>query len=210
MYHLLTLKQSDVFQDTDGEFKIDPFNEFYDTDGIAKGIELLIKKTTGKVRGWFGYTYADILKQTEVDPWFHPKYDRKHTVDFVCDWQWTKITHISSAISYSSGNPFTPILGHTQQWYDNEHAQYQLIMDNKNSQRYPPYFRWDVSFIRRKPFLNGYREFYIQIINITNHLNVLTYIYDNKYDEYTGEYVIQRSGIPMFPIMPTFGMRFEF
>jgi len=119
MYHLLTLKQSDVFQDTDGEFKIDPFNEFYDTDGIAKGIELLIKKTTGKVRGWFGYTYADILKQTEVDPWFHPKYDRKHTVDFVCDWQWTKITHISSAISYSSGNPFTPILGHTQQWYDN-------------------------------------------------------------------------------------------
>jgi len=83
-------------------------------------------------------------------------------------------------------------------------------MDNKNSQRYPPYFRWDVSFIRRKPFLNGYREFYIQIINITNHLNVLTYIYDNKYDEYTGEYVIQRSGIPMFPIMPTFGMRFEF
>ena len=37
---MLTLKQGDFSQNDDGEFRIDPFNEFYDTDGIAKGIEL--------------------------------------------------------------------------------------------------------------------------------------------------------------------------
>ena len=211
MYHMLTLKQGDFSQNDDGEFRIDPFNEFYDTDGISKGIELLIKKTKGKVRGWLGYTYADILKQTEVEPWFHPQYDRKHTVDFVCDWQWTEKTHLSSAIAYSSGNPFTPILGHAQQWDDNGNSQNELLTGDKNSQRYPPYFRWDISFVKRKPFLKGHREFYFQIINVTNHLNVLGYIYNNKYDDSTGEYIgIERIAIPMFTIMPTFGMRFEF
>jgi len=211
MYHMLTLKQGDFFRDSD-EFMVDTFNEFYDTKGIAKGIELLIKKTRGKARGWLGYTYADILKQTAIDPWFYPQYDRKHTIDFVCNWQWTEMIHVSTAISYSSGNPFTPILGHIQQWDEDYYNQKnELLTGEKNSQRYPAYFRWDISFIHRKPFLNGYREFYLQIINITNHLNVLGYIYDNKYDNQTGEYIgVQRAEIPMFPIMPTFGIRFEF
>jgi len=213
MYHMLTLKQADFFREEDSdELRIDPFNEFYDTDGIAKGLELLIKKTHGKVRGWLGYTYADILKQTEVESWFHPQYDRKHTVDFVCNWQWTEKTHVSTAISYSSGNPFTPILGHTEEWNEEGYSPNDiLLMGDKNSERYPPYFRWDISFVKRKPFLNGHREFYFQIINITNHLNILGYIYNNEYDDHTGEFIgIKRMGIPMFPIMPTFGMRFEF
>ena len=46
MYHMLTLKQGDFFINEGGEFQIDPFNEFYDTFGISKGLELLIKKTT--------------------------------------------------------------------------------------------------------------------------------------------------------------------
>ena len=86
-----------------------------------------------------------------------------------------------------------------------------LLYGDKNSERYPPYFRWDISFVKRKPFLKGHREFYFQIINVTNHLNVLAYFYDNEYDDNTHEYIgIKRIGIPMFPIMPTFGMRFEF
>ena len=94
---------------------------------------------------------------------------------------------------------------------DNGNVENELITGDKNSERYPAYFRWDISFVRRKPFFKGHREFYFQIINITNHLNVLTYITNKKYDDQTGDYVgIKRIGIPMFPIMPTFGMRFEF
>lgn len=83
MYHMLTLKQAEFFQEKDSdELRIDPFNEFYDTDGIAKGIELLIKRTHGDVKGWLGYTFADILKKTEFESWFHPQYDRKTYIRF--------------------------------------------------------------------------------------------------------------------------------
>ncbi|MBT3840460.1 MAG: hypothetical protein HOF50_11035, partial [Candidatus Marinimicrobia bacterium] len=57
----------------------------------------------------------------------------------------------------------------------------------------------------------GFREWYFQIINVTNHLNALMYIYDTEYDEQTGDAKgMRRTGLPMFPIFPTFGLRIQF
>jgi len=219
-HKLITLKQGDMFAEEEGEIRFDPFNEFWDTKAYAYGLELLAKKTVGTINGWIGYTFARTRWKTEVHGWYSPRYDRKHTLNIVANGRLSERTHISSAISYSSGNPYTPIIGRIEYWEEEEpyynsgswwFSNDQFLVGKKNSDRLPTYFRWDVSIIRRKPFLGGYREMYLQIINLTNHLNHLMYFYDQKYNRRSGEYEgVRRRGVPMFPFLPTFGIRLEF
>ena len=221
--NLLTLKPTDLIAvDEEGQIRIDPFNEFWETDAYAQGLEVLVKKLSGRVRGWAGYTYAQTKRKYEGQDWYYPKYDRAHTLNVVADWALKEGLHFSTALTYSSGNPYTAVIGRTQTWaedswdindywYDKENVLY----GEKHGHRYPGYFRLDVSFKKRKPFLRGHREWYFQILNVTNHLNVFSYAYRHheEFDNRTGERTnegVQRLGIPMFPFFPTFGVKFEF
>jgi hypothetical protein len=218
--HLLTLKPGDIFTESEGRIRLEPFNEFYDTDAFAYGAEFLLKKNTGKVQGWLGYTYAITKRRTKIENWYHPNYDRTHTINAVANWQFSEKLHISSSISYATGNPYTPILGQMQSlredyygveyfgWYTND----RLLEGDKNSVRYPAYFRADIAFTNRKETRYGAREWYLQILNVSNHRNILTYIYRQKSDFYggSGGAGIERFGIPMFPFLPTFGLKLEF
>ena len=217
--NLITLKQGQMFQEAEGEIKFDPFNEFYDMDAYAYGLEFLAQRTTGNLKGWIGYTLAHTKWKTQIHDWYFPKYDRTHTLNIVGDWQWTEKTHVSMTLSYSTGNPFTPIQGRIGKWGEDLYGQRtywwnesQYLVGKKNSARYPLYFRWDVGFVRSKPLRNGgSREWYLQVINVTNHLNTLMYIYEEKWNEKEQRNEgVQRFGIPMFPFFPTFGFRIEF
>ncbi|MBC8377447.1 MAG: TonB-dependent receptor [FCB group bacterium] len=221
--NLLTLKPTDLIAvNEEDQLIIDPFNEFWDTDAYAQGMEILVKKLSGKVRGWAGYTYAQTKRKYEGQDWYFPKYDRTHTLNVVADWALNHGLHFSTAITYSSGNPYTAVIGRTETWedraWDLDNSWFNrenFLYGEKHGVRYPGYFRWDVSFKKRKPFLNGHREWYFQILNVTNHLNVFSYLYRNhgEYNYRTYEYEnkgVQRLGIPMFPFLPTFGVKFEF
>ena len=221
--NLLTLKPTDLIaEDTEGNLRIDPFNEFWDTDAYAQGLELLIKKLSGKVRGWAGYTYAETKRKYDVQDWYFPKYDRTHTLNVVADWALTEKLHFSTALTYSSGNPYTAVIGRSETWQENDWGpqddwwdQQSFLYGKRHAERYPDYFRWDVSLKKRSPWRYGTKEWYFQILNVTNHLNVFSYIYQNRgeWDPRTGEYVnkgVQRAGIPMFPFFPTFGVKYEF
>lgn len=218
--NLVTLKRGEAFSEREEIPFFNPFNEFYDADSYAYGIEALIRKTTGKLRGWIGYTLAETRWRTEAEPWYHPKYDRTHTLNVVGDVQLTDRYHLSTAIQYSSGAPFTPIIGRYDRWHDD--SQYQSVpwwgLENRylfgerSSDRYPSYFRWDVGVTKKKKPLFGIeRESSTQVINLTNHLNHLFYIYRTKYSRRTGENLgVQRAGFPMFPFLITHGWRLEF
>lgn len=219
--NLLTLKPTDLIAiDHEGNLQIDPFNEFWDTDAYADGFELLVKKLSGKVRGWAGYTYAVTQRKFEDQDWYYPKYDRTHTLNVVADWALSKSSHFSTALTYSSGNPYTAVIGKIENWQEDYQglsywSNETFLYGDRHAVRYPGYFRWDVSYRKQKPFLNGTREWYFQILNVTNHLNIFSYFYQNRgeYNYQTGQYVnkgVQRRGIPMFPFFPTFGIKFEF
>ena len=221
--NLLTLKPGDLLQiDEDGGLRIDEFNEFWDTDAYAQGLEILVKKLSGPVRGWLGYTYAVTERKFENQDWYYPKFDRTHTVNAVADWALTSALHFSTAVTYSTGNPYTPVIGRSESWYeqswglgDDFWADNTFLYGERHSERYPGYFRMDVSLKKRKPWRYGTREWYFQILNVSNHLNIFSYIYQNRgdYNYRTGQYEnkgVQRAGIPMFPFFPSFGVKYEF
>jgi hypothetical protein len=221
--NLLTLKPSSLITiNPEGGLQIDPFNEFWRTESYAQGLEILIKKLSGNVRGWAGYTFAETKRKYENQDWYFPKYDRTHTLNVVADWSLTEKLHFSTAVTYSTGNPYTAVIGRSETWKEGMNtlgteywSNESFLYGERHGERYPAYFRWDISFKNRKPFRYGTQEWYFQILNVTNHLNIFSYIYKNQgeYDYETGEYInkgVQAFGIPMFPFFPTFGVKYEF
>jgi len=119
------------------------------TKGKAYGIELMIKKPTGKLNGWISYTYSRILLKMD-DPTageiinggnFYPaNYDKPHDLTVVSNYRFTHRFSISLNATYSTGRPITVPIG--RYYYGG--SQRALFAD-RNKYRIPDYFRTDLS-----------------------------------------------------------------
>ena len=215
--NLLTLKQDNANQ-YEGASQDTTINEFWDTRGNSNGIELLVKKSSGKFNGWIGYTFSETKYFTEPSGWHNPNFDRTHTVNIVGNYELTSDLELSAALTQSSGNPYTKILGRVYDWeqslYNNSfwYPIDSYLVGEKNTERYDDYFRVDIGMTRKGGNLFGLEyDTYWQIMNLTRHINILSYRYRTKTDPLTGNQLgVQRQPIPMFPLIFTFGVKFEF
>ena len=119
------------------------------TKGRAYGMELLIKKTSGRLNGWLGYTWSRIeLKQD--DPLtgeiinkgeFYPaNYDKPHDFTFIGNYRVNQRFNFSINANYSTGRPITLPIG--RYYYSNA---YRTLYGDRNGHRIPDYFRMDFS-----------------------------------------------------------------
>ena len=217
--NLITLNQGEQVTEDNDQFSTTPFNEFFDTRAFAYGLELLFKKTAGKSRGWIGYTYAKTMKHIQKHGWYHPKYDRTHTLNIVGDYTvpFFKNLHFNYAVQASSGQPFTPPIGrynHFEAYHDpiksDLYQNEQFLVGEKNADRLPIYFRLDLGLKQKKSLFGFPYERYLQLINVTNHVNPLSYQYRAKENRLTGETLgLERAAVPMFPFFFTVGYRIE-
>lgn len=215
--NLLTLKQNNPNTIESGESD-STINEFWDTKGKSWGLELLLKKSSGRFNGWVGYTFSDTKYFTEPSQWHYPNFDRTHTLNVVANLEITSDLEISAALTQSSGNPYTNILGRSYDWNQNLNSETywvpydSYIVGDKNTERYDQYFRVDIGMTRSSGVLFGLEyETYWQIMNVTQHLNKFFYTYRTKRDFRTGDQVgVERRAVPMFPLIFTFGVKFEF
>jgi len=214
--NLLTLKQENQNTMEGGESDT-PFNEFWDTRGNSWGVEFLLKKSSGRLNGWVGYTYAETKYFTEPSGWHHPNFDRTHTINIVGNIELTEELEISTALTQSSGNPYTKILGRVYDWEQNLYSDtywYPLdsyIVGEKNTERYDDYFRIDVGMTRKGGNLFGLEyDTYWQVMNVTKHLNAFSYAYRTKTGMNGDQLGVERRVVPQFPLILTFGVKFDF
>lgn len=89
-------------------------NQLVQGKGLSYGLEVLIKKESGKLMGWISYTLAKSERQyDEVNngDWFLARYDRRHNLAVVMNYQLSKRWSVSSVFEFISGSRFTPIIG---------------------------------------------------------------------------------------------------
>ena len=86
---------------------------------------------------------------------------------------------------------------------ENPYNNFGNIYGVRNSARYPNYFRTDISLGRKSKLFKLNSEFKFQIINISNHYNVLLYLWDHTASPSKVE------AYSMFPIILTFGWEFK-
>jgi hypothetical protein len=117
--------------------------------GKAYGVELMIKKLTGKLNGWISYTWSRTLLKTD-DPtageqvnngsYYPADFDIPHDFNFVGNLRVNHRFSVSLNSIYSTGHPITlPIAV-----YNYAGAQ-RVLYSDRNTYRVPDYFRMDFS-----------------------------------------------------------------
>jgi hypothetical protein len=82
--------------------------------GRAYGIEMMLQKKTGRLSGWIAYTlswserkFADLNRAN----WFYGRYDRRHDLSLVGNYQINENWGFSSTFTIGSGMRVTPMVG---------------------------------------------------------------------------------------------------
>ncbi|MGB6153448.1 MAG: TonB-dependent receptor, partial [Pricia sp.] len=117
-------------------------------DGKSYGIELLLKKTKGRLNGWLGYSYSrsflrlasEFSEETVNNGEFFPSnFDKPHNLSVVANYKLTKRYSFSANFAYQTGRPVTFPIGK----YSFENSEFVLYSD-RNQFRIPDYYRLDV------------------------------------------------------------------
>ena len=113
--------------------------------GKAYGIELLLRKNTGKINGWLSYTYARSLVQTNTGTdvinngaWYPSNYDKPHDVTLVGNYRFSQRFSASLNFNYTTGRPITLPLA--KYYIDNA---LRVYYSDRNAYRIPDYYRID-------------------------------------------------------------------
>ena len=118
--------------------------------GRSYGVELMAKKTTGKITGWASYTYSRAhLKEMQdrgnetiaKGNWYNAPYDKPHEFKLVTNIALTHRYSFSVNVDYSTGRPVTVPIG--TYYYG---GRWRMAYAERNSFRIPDYFRTDVAF----------------------------------------------------------------
>ncbi|GAB3689353.1 carboxypeptidase-like regulatory domain-containing protein [Spirosoma flavus] len=116
-------------------------------EGIAYGIEFLVKKMTGKLNGWLSYTYArTLLRSTSINnteiinsgSYYPSSYDKPHDVTMVGNYKINRRFSLSLNFTYSTGRPIT--LPVSKFVLDNS---VRVLYSERNQYRIPDYYRAD-------------------------------------------------------------------
>lgn len=127
-----------------------PETQLLQGEGKAYGIELLLKKNTGKLNGWLGYTYSRTFIKLDTQfneekvnngNYFPTNFDKPHEVSAVLNYKFTKRYSLSTNFIYQSGRPITYPIGS----YIYNGMEYTLYSD-RNRYRIPDYYRLDIGF----------------------------------------------------------------
>ena len=124
--------------------------DVFETKGKAYGVEFLFKKTTGKLNGWFSYTFSrSLLKQDDPlagqtinrGEYYPASFDKPHNVNFIGNYRFSHRYSVSVNVLYSTGRPITLPLA-----IFNTGGSATLYYSDRNQYRIPDYFRMDLSF----------------------------------------------------------------
>jgi len=174
--------------------------------GWASGVELFAQKRRGALTGWVGYTLGwsrrrwPELNQGQTFP---PKYDRRHDVKVVAQWNRTRWSYGADFV-FATGQAFTPL-----------EARYDLadpatgsekllpLAGARNSARLLPYHRLDVSVTRHGHLFGVPADYYVQVFNVYNRKNEWFIQYDTENGAPDPKIVHQ------LPLIPTIGINFD-
>jgi hypothetical protein len=173
-------------------------NEYLETDilngdGKAYGVELMVKKQSGRVTGWISYTWSRVFMKVDGSfeeekvnggNYFPATYDKPHDLKLVINAKASRRFNITSNFVYSSGRPISyPVAFYN--FYNSSHVYYSL----RNDYRIPYYMRLDLSAT-----LNGnlkvrklnHSSFTATVYNVLGRKNPYSIFFKNENGEVKG------------------------
>jgi len=196
------------------------FNENLETEtlygrGRAYGLEFMLEKKEGKVKGWIAYTLAKseslIPGLSNTDPgisngeWYNNPQDKTHDLSVVAFYKHNDKWSFSSIFVYATGIPTNyPIAKYVYEGITIPHYS------GRNQERLPDYHRLDFAATlrpRKNKDRNWKTEWVFSIYNIYNRKNVSSLYFRESRDN---EGLTEAVQLSIFPIIPSVSYNFKF
>ena len=164
----------------------DLYQDVVRTRQKAYGVELMAKKSVGKLNGWISYTWSrSFLRDISGNQWlvnggrwYSSPSDKPHEFQFAGNYALTRRYSFSLNVNYSTGRPVTLPFG-----YANYEGGYRLVYTERNGYRVPDYFRVDVAFnIEPSHYLKTltHTSFTVGCYNVTGRHNAYSVYFDTR------------------------------
>ncbi|RYU79587.1 TonB-dependent receptor [Hymenobacter persicinus] len=115
--------------------------------GKAYGVEVMVKKLSGKVNGWVSYTYSrSLLQVNQGTPaeiinkgqYYPSNFDKPHDFTLIGNYRYSRRVSTSLNLTYSTGRPITlPLVKYTVG------NATRVFYSDRNAYRVPDYYRAD-------------------------------------------------------------------
>jgi hypothetical protein len=188
-------------------------------NGQAYGVELFINKKLGKWTGWIGYTLSWSWRQFDdlnFGKKYPYKYDRRHDISVVANYEITDNIHFTGTWVYGTGNAITLANSSyygffpTDEGYE-ENIEVKYYAD-KNNFRMKPYHRLDLGFDFIKEKKKYTRKWSVGAYNAYSRKNPFFLMIETKNSYVNDEPKIEKQlvQVSLFPIIPyvTFSIDF--
>jgi hypothetical protein len=171
----------------------------------AKGLELLVRKKDGYLRGWAAYNYGIVeceFPDLNGGKTFLADHDRTHELKSAIIWSLGPWNMAVTGL-ISSGRVYTP--NNNLMIRESENANYTLVADagTRNSKRLPIVHRIDMSVTRSLRLLAKNWDIGISIFNLFNRRNISHRSYNLTADPFI------TTDIVMLGLTPTLSVRLE-
>jgi hypothetical protein len=174
--------------------------------GRAYGLELYLKKKTGKFTGWLSYTLSRTERKIDGisnNNWYAAKQDRTHDISIVGMYQLNANWSLAANWVYYTGNAVTfpsgkyNISGKTIYYYT-----------ERNGYRMPSYHRMDLSATYEKKRARRYQSSWnFGLYNAYARENAYTITFENNPNDPTRTQAVQTA---LFKIVPSITYNFKF
>ena len=171
----------------------------------AKGLELLVRKKDGYLRGWAAYNYGIVeceFPDLNGGKTFLADHDRTHELKSAIIWS-SGPWNMAVTGLISSGRVYTP--NNNLMIRESENANYTLVADagTRNSKRLPIVHRIDMSVTRSLRLLAKNWDIGISIFNLFNRRNISHRSYNLTTDPFITRDIV------MLGLTPTLSVRLE-
>ncbi|MEP7263716.1 MAG: TonB-dependent receptor [Bacteroidota bacterium] len=210
----------------DDDVKNNADNNFVFGKGWSYGLELFLKKATGKFNGWIGYTLAytkrkfDNINNGEA---FSAKYDRRHDVSVVLTYERNSRWTFGLIWIYATGDALTM---QTERYGINaappvDYINGQLITGNnlyilggygkRNDFRQKAYHRLDLSAtLYGRKHKHWQNDWNFSVFNVYNRANPYFIYFAQDGNSQDGNLQIQAKQVSLFPVIPSVTYNFKF
>jgi hypothetical protein len=188
-------------------------NNFVFGTGESYGAEFFLKKRTGKLNGWVGYTLSWTTRtfpEINNGEMFYARYDRRHDASLVLVYELNEHWSFGTVFVYGTGNAITlPISRYIIE--GNILPEY----GPRNGYRMMPYHRLDVSATwtckEKKVFQHPFRSSWnFAVYNVYNRHNPYFIFFDNEGSIQDGSLKVSAKQVSLFPILPSVTWNFTF
>jgi hypothetical protein len=186
--------------------------DIVNAEGKAYGVEVMVKKLTGKINGWVSYTYARSLVRVNVSTtkdmvnggsYYPSNYDKPHDFTMIGNYRFSRRFSTSLNFTYSTGRPITLPLA---KYYVGNSMR--VFYSDRNAYRVPDYYRADFAMNiegNHKVKKLAHSSWTLAIYNLTGRKNPYSVYYKAENGRING-YQLSIFGQPI----PTITYNFKF